>query len=80
MDGYRLDMGLRWDGGPRVARWRRSSAEQWQPAVTAMDIAGRADIALVSMPADAQLAGPVGGLREIGGGAEKVPSAGRRKG
>ena len=70
---YRLDMALRWAAIHRVAAVAAFSAEEWRPAVTAMDIAGQADIALVSVPADAELAGLVRAvMREIGGGAERA--------
>jgi len=70
---YRLDMALRWAAIHRVAAVAAFSAEQWRPTVTAMDIAGRSDIALVSLPADAELAGLVHAIiREIGGGAERA--------
>ena len=68
---YRLDMALRWATVNRVSAVAAFAAEQWEPTVTAMDIAGRADIALVSIPANADLAVLVQALvREIGGGAE----------
>jgi sugar diacid utilization regulator len=71
--GYRLDMALRWAAIHHVAAVAAFSAEEWQPAVTALDIAGRADIALVSIPADADLAALVLAIfAEIGGGAEKA--------
>ncbi len=73
LSDYRLDMGLRWASANRVSAVAAFSAEQWQPTVTAMDIAGRADIALISMPAGAELAGLVQVItREIGGGAESA--------
>ena len=68
---YRLDMALRWATVNRVSAVAAFAAEQWEPTVTAMDIAGRADIALVSIPANADLAGLVQALvREISGGAD----------
>ena len=68
---YRLDMALRWATVNRVSAVAAFAAEQWEPTVTAMDIAGRADIALLSIPANADLAGLVQALvREIGGGAD----------
>jgi len=68
--GYRLDMALRWAAIHRVAAVAAFSAEEWQPAVTALDIAGRAGIALVSIPAEAELAVLVQAIfGEIGGGA-----------
>ena len=70
---YRLDMGLRWAAVNRVAAVAAFRAEQWRPTVTAMDIAGRADIALISIPAGAELAGLVQAIaREIGGGAQRA--------
>ena len=70
---YRLDMALRWAAVNQVAAVAAFSAEQWQPTVTAMDIAGRADIALISIPADAELARLVQAIaREIGGGAGRA--------
>ena len=70
---YRLDMALRWAAVNQVAAVAAFSAEQWQPTVTAMDIAGRADIALISIPAAAELARLVQALaREIGGGADRA--------
>src|SRR6202042_649985 len=70
---YRLDMGLRWAAVNRVAAVAAFRAEQWRPTVTAMDIAGRADIALISIPAGAELAGLVQAIaREIGGTAESA--------
>ncbi|MBV9383749.1 MAG: hypothetical protein JO242_24180, partial [Streptosporangiaceae bacterium] len=71
--GYRLDMALRWAAIHRVAAVAAFSAEEWRPAVTALDIAGRADIALVSVPDDAELAALVRAIfGEIGGGAERA--------
>jgi PucR C-terminal helix-turn-helix domain/GGDEF-like domain len=73
LSDYRLDMGLRWASANGVSAVAAFSAEQWQPTVTAMDIAGRADIALISIPAEAELAGLVQAIsREIGGGAESA--------
>lgn len=71
--GYRLDMALRWAAIHRVAAVAAFSAEQWQPAITALDIAGQADIALISIPAGAELADLIRAiLAEIGGGAERA--------
>ena len=70
---YRLDMALRWASIHQVAAVAAFSAEKWQPTVTVTDIAGRADIALVSIPADAELTGLIQAImREIGGGAERA--------
>ena len=70
---YRLDMALRWAAIRRVAAVAAFAAEAWQPAVTALDIAEHADIALVSVPADADLAVLVQAVYgEIGGSAERA--------
>src|ERR1700746_3485193 len=70
---YRLDMALRWAAIRRVAAVAAFSAEAWQPAGTALDIAEHADIALVSIPADAELAALVQAVYgEIGGGAGRA--------
>src|SRR6476619_4444029 len=70
---YRLDMALRWAAIRRVAAVAAFSAEAWQPAVTALDIAEHADIALVSVPEDADLATLVrAAYGEIGGSAERA--------
>jgi len=70
---YRLDMALRWASVHRVAAVAAFSAERWRPTVTVTDIAGRADIALISIPPDAELTELVQALmREIGGGADRA--------
>ena len=70
---YRLDMALRWASDSPVAAVAAFSAEPWQPTVTARDIAARADIALISIPAGMELAALVQAImREIGGGAERA--------
>jgi sugar diacid utilization regulator len=70
---YRLDMALRWAAINRVAAVAAFAAEQWRPAITALDIAERGGIALVSIPADADLTGLVRAIaREIGGGADRA--------
>ena len=68
---YRLDMALRWAAIHQVAAVAAFADKPWQPTVTARDIAGRADIALISIPAGTEAAGLVQAIiREIGGGAE----------
>ena len=70
---YRLDMALRWASIHRVAAVAAFAAERWRPTVTVTDIAGRADIALVSIPMDTDLTKLVQAImREIGGGAERA--------
>jgi DNA-binding PucR family transcriptional regulator len=68
---YRLDMALRWAAIHQVAAVAAFADKPWQPTVTARDIAARADIALISIPAGTEAAGLVQAIfREIGGGAE----------
>jgi sugar diacid utilization regulator len=68
--GYRLDMALRWAAINGVAAVAAFAAEQWRPAVTAMDIAGTAEIALISIPSDTDLVALARAIfAEIGGGA-----------
>ena len=70
---YRLDMALRWAAIHRVAAVAAFADKPWQPTVTARDIAARADIALISIPAGTEAAGLVQAItREIGGGAERA--------
>ena len=70
---YRLDMALRWAAIHRVAAVAAFADKPWQPTVTARDIAARADIALLSIPAGTEAAGLVQAvIREIGGGAERA--------
>lgn len=70
---YRLDMALRWAAIHQVAAIAAFATGRWRPSITALDIAARGDIALVSIPADADLAGLVQAItREIGGGAEQA--------
>jgi sugar diacid utilization regulator len=53
-----------------VAAVAAFAAEEWRPAVTALDIAGPAEIALVSIPSDADLVALARAIfGEIGGGA-----------
>jgi sugar diacid utilization regulator len=71
---YRLDVALRRAGVrgiAAVAVFCPDPARPWRPSVTALDIADRAELALVSMPPDTQLAGLIEAMvREIAGGAE----------
>ena len=70
---YRLDMALRWGAIHQVAAVAAFSAAPWRPTVTAGDIAGRAGIALISVPAGMDMAGLLQAImREIGGGAERA--------
>jgi sugar diacid utilization regulator len=70
---YRLDMALRWAAVHDVAAVACFSDGLWQPPVTAVDIADRAGIALVSVPAAAELTWLLQAImREVGGGAERA--------
>ena len=70
---YRLDMALRWAAIHDVAAVAAFSDQQWEPTITARDIAARAGIALISVPPDTDLTGLVQAIvREIGGGAERA--------
>jgi sugar diacid utilization regulator len=70
---YRLDMALRWAAIHDVAAIAAFADKPWQPTVTARDIAARAEIALISVPADTEAAELVQAImREIGGGAERA--------
>jgi sugar diacid utilization regulator len=70
---YRLDMALRWAAVHNVAAVGCFSDGLWQPPVTAVDIAERADIALVSVPAAAELTWLLRAImQETGGGAERA--------
>src|SRR5262249_61692155 len=70
---YRLDMALRWASIHQVAAVAAFAAERWRPTVTVTDIAGRSDIALVSIPMNTDLTELVQAImREIGGGAERA--------
>jgi sugar diacid utilization regulator len=73
--GYRLDMALRWAAINGVAGVAAFAADEWQPAVTALDIAGPAEIALVSIPDDTDLIALARAIyAEIGGGAGQALS------
>src|ERR1700759_2871241 len=73
--GYRLDMALRWAAINGVAGVAAFAADEWQPAVTALDIAGPAEIALVSIPDDTDLITLARAVyAEIGGGAGQALS------
>ena len=76
---YRLDMALRWAAIHQVAAVAAFADKPWRPTVTARDIAARADIALISIPAGTEAAGLVQAIiREIGGGAERALGRGEQ--
>src|SRR6266702_253456 len=62
---YRLDMALRWAAIRRVAAVAAFSAQVWQPAVTALDIAGHADIGEIGGGAGRALARAEQGLEAV---------------
>jgi len=68
---YRMDMALRWAAIHRVAAVGVMSADQWQPSATAVDIAERAAIALVSVPGKLEVSWLLAAIgREVGGSAD----------
>jgi sugar diacid utilization regulator len=68
---YRFDMGLRWASVQGVAAVAAFSASRWRPTSTAVDIADRAGIALVSVPEQTELTWLIRAvMREAGGTAE----------
>src|ERR1700757_1955882 len=52
---YRFDMALRWAALAGVSAVAAFGEDRWRPPVTAVDIASRADLALVSVPAAEEL-------------------------
>jgi sugar diacid utilization regulator len=70
---YRLDMALRWAAIHQVAAVAAFSAQRWKPTLTAVDIAERANIAMVSVPAEIELTWLLPAIvRETGGGADRA--------
>src|SRR3984885_14126544 len=70
---YRLHLGPRWAAVHIVAAFGGFADGVWQPPMTAVDIAARADIALVSVPAAAELTWLLRAIaQETGGGAERA--------
>jgi sugar diacid utilization regulator len=66
---YRFDMALRWAAIRGVAAVAAFADDQWHPPLTAVDIAGRAGVALVSIQAKLELTGLLlAMLAEVGGG------------
>jgi len=66
---YRFDMALRWAALGGVAAVAAFAEESWRPPVTAVDIASRAGVALISIPAERELTGLLlAVLAEVGGG------------
>jgi sugar diacid utilization regulator len=71
LSDYRFDMGLRWAALQNVAAVAAFAASPWRPTATAADIAERAGIALISVPADIETTWLIRALlREVGGSAE----------
>jgi sugar diacid utilization regulator len=66
---YRFDMALRWAALGGVAAVAAFGHEQWRPPATALDIAIRAELALIWIPATAELTKLLlAVLAEVGGG------------
>jgi sugar diacid utilization regulator len=66
---YRFDMALRWAALGGVAAVAAFAEDRWRPPVTAVDIASRAGVALITIPAKLELTGLlVAVLAEVGGG------------
>ena len=55
---YRFDMALRWAALAGVSAVAGFAEDRWRPPVTAVDIASRADLALISVPATGRRAAP----------------------
>lgn len=68
---YRLDMALRWATLRGVTAVAAFSSRGWQPSITALAIADRAQLTLISIPAETDLALLIKAVdRVIDGGAE----------
>jgi sugar diacid utilization regulator len=66
---YRFDMALRWAALGGVVAVAAFAEESWRPPLTAVDIASRAGVALISIPAERELTGLLlAVLAEVGGG------------
>ena len=66
---YRFDMALRWAALGGVGAVAAFAEERWRPPLTAIDIAGRAGVALISVPAGVELTSLLLALlAEVGGG------------
>jgi hypothetical protein len=70
---YRLDMALRWAAIHQVAAVAAFAGGRWRPTLTAMDIAERAGVAMVSIPGGIELTWLLPALiRETGGPADRA--------
>ena len=66
---YRFDMALRWAALRDVGAVAAFANERWRPPLTAIDIASRAGVALISIPASLELTRLLFAvLAEVGGG------------
>jgi len=66
---YRFDMALRWAALRGVGAVAAFAEERWRPPLTAIDIASRAGVALISIPAHRELTALLFDvLAEVGGG------------
>jgi sugar diacid utilization regulator len=72
---YRLDMGLRWASIQGAAAVAALSPQRWRPTTTAADIAERAGIALVSIPAETELTWLIQAVMRVAGGSADVALA-----
>ncbi len=72
---YRLDMGLRWASIQGVAAVAAFSPSGWRPTATAADIAERADMALVSVPAETELTWLIRAVMRVAGGSADLALA-----
>jgi sugar diacid utilization regulator len=66
---YRFDMALRWAAIRGVSAVAAFAEDRWRPPATAVDIASRAGLALISIPGNTELTGLLLALlAEVGGG------------
>src|SRR6476646_3869584 len=76
---YRLDMALRWAAIHQVAAVAAFAGGRWRPTLTAMDIAERAGVAMVSIPGGIELTWLLPALfRETGGPADRALGRGEQ--
>src|SRR5258708_33677366 len=68
-------MALRWAALRGVGAVAAFAEERWRPPLTAVDIASRASVALISIPAKLELTGLLFAvLAEVGGGPAHAPA------
>src|SRR5258708_11921640 len=72
---YRFDMALRWAALRGVGAVAAFAEERWRPPLTAVDIASRASVALISIPAKLELTRLLFALlAQVGRGAPLPPA------